>query len=137
VNGTRVYLARVSATDTPEQFSAILAAMQGTGATATPKSLSRRHIAKPSTWNTIIGDPADWKLEVETFMRTTDTNYADDDECIATILSYLADDARLWARPILKRDLECLVTIENITTHAWYSVKAFWAFFDTEWTSLS
>jgi hypothetical protein len=49
---------------TPEQFSAILAAIQGMGAAATPKSSSRRHIAKPSTWNAVDGDPADWKLEV-------------------------------------------------------------------------
>jgi hypothetical protein len=71
------------------------------GATTTPKSSSRRHIAKPSTWNTVDGDPANWKLEVETFMCTTDADYANDNERIATILSYLADNTRLWARPIL------------------------------------
>jgi hypothetical protein len=87
------------------------------------------------TWNAIDGDPADWKLEVETFMRTTNTDYADNDECITTILLYLADDARLWARPILKKDPECVVTIENVPVAAWESVEAFWAFFEAEWTS--
>jgi hypothetical protein len=115
---------------TPEQFSAILTAIQGAGSSATQKPSSRRHIAKPSTWNAIDGNPADWKLEVETFMRATD-----DDERIATILSYLADDARLWARPILKKDPECMVTIKDVPVAAWDSVEAFWAFFDTEWTS--
>jgi hypothetical protein len=120
---------------TAEQFNVMLAAIQGAGATATSKSSSRRHIAKPSTWNAIDGDPADWKLEVETFMRATDANYADDDEHIATILLYLANDARLWARPILKKDPECMVTIKDIPVAAWDSVEAFWAFFDAEWTS--
>jgi hypothetical protein len=120
---------------TAEQFNTMLATIQGTVAAPTPKSLSRRHIAKPLTWNTVNGDPANWKLEVETFMRATDADYTNDDERIAMILSYLADDARLWARPILKRDPECLVTIENVTIQAWYSIEAFWVFFDTEWTS--
>jgi hypothetical protein len=113
---------------TPEQFSAILMAIQGTGTAATQKSSSRRHIAKPSTWNTIDGDPADWKLEVETFMCTTDSDYVDDDERIATILLYLADDMRLWARPILKKDPECMVTIKDVPVVAWN-------FFNAEWTS--
>jgi hypothetical protein len=120
---------------TAEQFNAMLAAIQGAGATSTPKSSSRRHIAKPSTWNAVDGDPADWKLEVETFMRATNTDYTDDNERIATILSYLADDARLWARPILKKDPECMVTIKDVPVAAWDSVEAFWAFFDAEWTS--
>jgi hypothetical protein len=120
---------------TAEQFNAMLTTIQGAGATTTPKSLSRRHIAKPSTWNTVDGNPASWKLEVETFMHATDANYADDDERIATILLYLADDARLWARPILKKDPECVVTIENVPVAAWDSIEAFWAFFDAEWTS--
>jgi hypothetical protein len=105
---------------TPEQFSAILAAIQGAGSSTTQKSSSRRHIAKPLTWNAVNGDPANWKLEVETFMCATDN-----DECIATILSYLADDARLWARPILKKDPECVVTIKDVPIAAWDSVEAF------------
>jgi hypothetical protein len=118
----------------PEQFSAILTTIQGAGSSATQKSSSRRHIAKPSTWNTVDGDPANWKLEVETFMHATDADYTNDDERIATILSYLADDARLWARPILKKDPECVVMIKNVPVAAWDSVEAFWAFFKAEWT---
>jgi hypothetical protein len=120
---------------TPEQFSAILAAIQGAGSSTTQKPSSRRHIAKPSTWNAVNGNPADWKLEVETFMRATDADYANDDERIATILPYLANDARLWARPILRKDPECVVTIKDVPITTWDSVEAFWAFFNAEWTS--
>jgi hypothetical protein len=56
---------------TAEQFNVMLATIQGAGATSTQKSSSRRHIAKLSTWNAIDGDPADWKLEVETFMSAS------------------------------------------------------------------
>jgi hypothetical protein len=120
---------------TTEQFNMMLTAIQGAGATTTQKSSSRRHIAKPSMWNTVDGDPADWKLEVETFIHATNANYANNDECITMILLYLADNTRLWARPILKKDPECMVTIKNVPVTAWDSVDAFWAFFDTKWMS--